>query len=144
MSSNDVTEQDDFCPMHGERVAHAKVAGGEPGCTCPSTSPANSNDVMPEDVQELVTRLRVRARRLAARREVEGYKPDREDTIAEIEAAVAALEAAYSQKGAARDREVAAKAWDDGAHVYIEGGKCSFARDGDPCPYNPYREGGRS
>lgn len=58
---------------------------------------------MPEDVQELVqelvTRLRERARRLAARREVEGYKPDREDTIAEIEAAVAALEAAYSQKG---------------------------------------------
>lgn len=43
---------------------------------------------------------------------------------------------------AARDREVAAKAWDEGArHVYTEGGKCSFARDGDPCPYNPYREG---
>ena len=45
---------------------------------------------------------------------------------------------------AARDREVAAKAWDEGArHVYTEGGKCSFARDGDPCPYNPYREGSR-
>lgn len=43
---------------------------------------------------------------------------------------------------AAHDREVAAKAWDEGArHVYTEGGKCSFARDGDPCPYNPYREG---
>lgn len=34
-----------------------------------------------------------------------------------------------------------AAAWDEGArHVYAEGGKCSFARDGDPCPYNPYRK----
>lgn len=33
-----------------------------------------------------------------------------------------------------------ARAWDEGArHVYTEGGRCSFARDGDPCPYNPYR-----
>lgn len=32
-------------------------------------------------------------------------------------------------------------AWGEGArHVYAEGGKCSFARDGDPCPYNPYRK----
>lgn len=50
--------------------------------------------------------------------------------------------AAFDRWLAARDREVAAKAWDEGArHVYTEGGKCSFARDGDPCPYNPYREG---
>lgn len=41
---------------------------------------------------------------------------------------------------ARHDAEVAAKAWDEGAaHVYSEGGKCSFARDGDLCPYNPYR-----
>lgn len=67
---------------------------------------ARAVERMPEDVQELVqelvTRLRKRARRLAARREVEGYKPDREDTIAEIEAAVAALEAAHPQTGADR------------------------------------------
>jgi hypothetical protein len=51
---------------------------------------------------------------------------------------------AFDRWLAARDREVAAKAWDEGArHVYTEGGKCSFARDGDPCPYNPYREGSR-
>lgn len=47
--------------------------------------------------------------------------------------------------GEAFDRwleSVKAEAWDEGArHVYTDGGKCSFARDGDPCPYNPYRKG---
>jgi len=42
---------------------------------------------------------------------------------------------------AEHDRQVAERAWDEGArHVYEDGGKCSFARDGDPCPYNPYRK----
>ena len=50
------------------------------------------------------------------------------------------LSKAFDAYFAAHDAEVAAKAWDEGAkHVYAEGGKCSFARDGDPCPYNPYR-----
>ncbi|UXO93877.1 hypothetical protein Pan2_58 [Pseudanabaena phage Pan2] len=41
---------------------------------------------------------------------------------------------------AERDRQVAERAWDEGARHVYEGGKCSFARDGDPCPYNPYRK----
>ena len=41
---------------------------------------------------------------------------------------------------AEHDRQVAERAWQKGAqHVYEDGGKCSFARYGDPCPYNPYR-----
>lgn len=31
-----MTENDQGCTAHGERVAHVKVYGGEPGCSCPS------------------------------------------------------------------------------------------------------------
>lgn len=48
---------------------------------------------------------------------------------------------ALSQSPADALQAAKAVAWDEGArHVYAEGGKCSFARDGDPCPYNPYRK----
>lgn len=43
-------------------------------------------------------------------------------------------------RDAERDRQVAERAWDEGARHAYEGGKCLFARDGDPCPYNPYRK----
>lgn len=35
--------------------------------------------------------------------------------------------------------DVQADAWDEGAH-HAATSKCKFARDGDPCPGNPYRK----
>jgi hypothetical protein len=38
------------------------------------------------------------------------------------------------------NRQVAEKAWNEGAQHVFEGSapKCEFAKDGEPCPYNPY------
>ena len=81
------------------------------------------------DQEYTPTKNEVRERYAAAR-----YYLDNEDHLTESGRE-------FDRWLAEHDRQVAERAWQKGAqHVYEDGGKCSFARDGDPCPYNPYRK----